>query len=626
MGEVVAARAGSDRSLGATVLAPMVAVVRRLRLKMRLVVLAVMLLIPTGVLGQAFLSTTNGQIAFAQNEREGVAVVGPALSALAQAAAGGHVDLAPLAEAVKARPDLELGDQLDAVTAKAGSGTPADNAALAGALADLITAAGNTSNLILDPDLDSFYVMDSLVVQLPGVLVTGSQAALGPHGSQAAANVAGQAVLAGGVARYAAALNSDVSTAVSNTSMAGLGSQLETVRQAATAAAELQKVLSETLATPTAADPRPLASAAAAAVGPGTAALDALLAARISRLSAGQRQIVVVSVTSLLLAVGFTLAVMQLTRRDASRTVSAVEALARGDLSDQDIPTGGDEFGDIGRALRDATTTLRSTILAIGEHAVTLAAASEELSSSSASIAATAEQTTSEAGTATEAANEVHAYVNSLSAASTEFGASIGEIAQNASEAARVAASATDLAQQTTDSVDQLGRSSAEITDVIQLIRAVAEQTNLLALNATIEAARAGEAGRGFAVVAGEVKDLAQQTQSATADITNRITRIQADSMSAATAIGQIATVIAQINEFQTSIAGAVEEQNATAAEISRRAAEAAAGTASITDSIAAVADNARTTSGHAEGSRAATHELAQMGARLQTMVDHFQP
>ncbi len=47
----------------------------------------------------------------------------------------------------------------------------------------------------------------------------------------------------------------------------------------------------------------------------------------------------------------------------------------------------------------------------------------------------------------------------------------------------------------------------------------IASQTNLLALNATIEAARAGDAGKGFAVVAGEVKNLANQTSSATAEI-----------------------------------------------------------------------------------------------------------
>ncbi len=64
-----------------------------------------------------------------------------------------------------------------------------------------------------------------------------------------------------------------------------------------------------------------------------------------------------------------------------------------------------------------------------------------------------------------------------------------------------------------------LGEAMARVSKVAKGIDAIAKQTNLLALNATIEAVRAGEAGRGFAVVAGEVKELAKQTQGATAEI-----------------------------------------------------------------------------------------------------------
>ncbi len=77
--------------------------------------------------------------------------------------------------------------------------------------------------------------------------------------------------------------------------------------------------------------------------------------------------------------------------------------------------------------------------------------------------------------------------------------------------------------------IQQMGE-LREFTDkmntIIETITSIANSTGMLALNASIEAARAGEAGRGFAVVAGEISALANQTKSATVNITDLITQI----------------------------------------------------------------------------------------------------
>ncbi len=62
-----------------------------------------------------------------------------------------------------------------------------------------------------------------------------------------------------------------------------------------------------------------------------------------------------------------------------------------------------------------------------------------------------------------------------------------------------------------------------EMNSIITLISDITSQTSLLSLNASIEAARAGDAGRGFAVVAGEISHMADQTSTATDNITNII-------------------------------------------------------------------------------------------------------
>ena len=109
MSEAVESGSVPEWPMAVAVLAPMTAMARRLRLGGRMIALSVVLLIPTGVLGQAFLSTTNGQISFAQRERDGVPSLRPALTMLAQVVAGQQVDLGALTAAVQAHPDLAPG-------------------------------------------------------------------------------------------------------------------------------------------------------------------------------------------------------------------------------------------------------------------------------------------------------------------------------------------------------------------------------------------------------------------------------------------------------------------------------------------------------------------------------------
>ncbi len=75
----------------------------------------------------------------------------------------------------------------------------------------------------------------------------------------------------------------------------------------------------------------------------------------------------------------------------------------------------------------------------------------------------------------------------------------------------------------------RLGERSQEISSAVALVNTISERTHVLSLNASMQAATAGEAGRGFAVVAQEVQRLSDSSRQATAQISQLVANIQAE-------------------------------------------------------------------------------------------------
>jgi methyl-accepting chemotaxis protein len=301
-----------------------------------------------------------------------------------------------------------------------------------------------------------------------------------------------------------------------------------------------------------------------------------------------------------------------------------LDKMAGGDLTEQVVTEYAGDFGRLRTAVNALATQVREAIQQIGANATSLVSAAEELNKVSQQMSASADETATQANVVSAASEQVANNVQTVATGADEMGASIKEIAKNTADATRVATTAVKSAEATNQTIGKLGQSSAEIGQVIKVITSIAQQTNLLALNATIEAARAGEAGKGFAVVANEVKELAKETAKATEDISRKIEAIQTDTKGAVEAIGQIGTVIVQINDIQNTIASAVEEQSATTNEISRNLAEAARGSSEITKNVTGVAEAAHTTTAGATDTQKSAQSLERMAAELQGLIGQF--
>ncbi len=242
-------------------------------------------------------------------------------------------------------------------------------------------------------------------------------------------------------------------------------------------------------------------------------------------------------------------------------------------------------------ALRDELLGLADTLQNEVESAVNeIAALGNQLQGVSGQMTSSAELVSGQTEEVANSAQEATGNVETVAAATEQLSASNAEINRQMAESTRISSEASTRAQETNDLVVSLSQSADRIGEVIALITDIAEQTNLLALNATIEAARAGDAGKGFAVVAAEVKNLANQTEKATEEISGQIAGIQKATGESVNAIGDIGRIIENINEIATTISAAVEEQGAATDEITRNVRGAADRTRSVSASINEVA------------------------------------
>jgi len=325
-----------------------------------------------------------------------------------------------------------------------------------------------------------------------------------------------------------------------------------------------------------------------------------------------------------------------------SSSVSAIlhemQALAAGDLTVHLDGSGADQIGRLFGGFNDVVGNIRAMMVEIIEAVNVTRQIAVKINESKDALVFWAQKQwvqSDEVNTALEEMNKAITHSARNASETTKFAFDNSKVAAEGgfvvAQAVENIRSLADVVKNSAVNIEHLGVSSKDIGKIIQTIENIAKRTNLLALNAAIEAARAGEQGKGFAVVADEISHLADQTSTATKQISGMLDQILHDIESATSlmyassnrvnegialadaageALGDIMESSQSVLDRISQIASSAEEQSATSLH--------------ILSSVENIASTASQSAKETERVAATINNLASVTGQLNNLVHRF--
>jgi len=300
----------------------------------------------------------------------------------------------------------------------------------------------------------------------------------------------------------------------------------------------------------------------------GLPVLDQQLEVREGALTLARNWKAALAILSLCLGLYFFYCFARVMDSGLAAVIHHLDAMAAGDLQQHPAVTGSDESAMLMRALARMQSAIEQIVCDVRRTSGVLLHASTEIAHGAMDLSSRTEDTASRLQQSAASLEQVRGTLG-LSGEHTR------EAARRAADnlqAAHRGGEVLEVAVRTMAEIDGASKKIGEITGVID---GIAFQTNILALNAAVEAARAGEQGRGFAVVAGEVRALALRSAASAREIktliTDAIEKIHTGAEVVSQAGDQMQTLVAGvqgIHQLLGDISQASAQQNTELSQV----------------------------------------------------------
>ncbi len=496
---------------------------------------------------------------------------------------------------------------------------------LIGQVLNLISAVADSSNLILDPDLDSIYLILATLVQMPKLteylgqtraLATATAAEGQFTDTQARNRLIGLSL---SIPEALGDVRRSVNTAIRyNASLApALESSLaESDRRIADFVAHINRELLATEAIQ--ADAPSLFREATATIDQFVTLydvvvpqIDALLKARIDRLTWERNSTIGLSLAAVAVTLWLSFAIAQTITAPLRRAVVNLEKIANGQLEEEIWFSNDEEMGRLLGATETMRQRLRGIVHNVRESAEAVNQGANELQGGISQLADRTEQQASSLEETAASMEEMTSTVKQNAANASQADSLSGQARITATEGLQVMRNAVSA-------MNDISMASRKIVDIISVINEIAFQTNLLALNASVEAARAGDQGRGFAVVASEVRNLAGRSATAAEEIK----RLIQDSVAK---IENGTQLVSHSGQSLEQIVRSVEEVSRLIAEIAAASREQSSGIEQVNQAVMQMESFTQQNAALVEETTAASETMREQAGQLVSELALFQ-